>query len=581
MGSVGTSDDRCGRAVKRESIPALLILVLVAGCSTTAAIEPTPGGPCIDGPNTFVGESGLTVGAGAEEVLAAFNFGALEYCPGHKYEGRIGAEADGFLLTLDDTVLHTEPGSTITVRGPGYPGARLTAGLKVISDLIDPENGRVWQLQAPQEPGRHEVDLYLDWEEGRAHYAFLIDTGASQAGGPCLDSSANQLGNPKITVAGVRASFGFSQIGYCPDVNKTGAEMGDGFFHDLENAVVRAEPGEAILVSAPGYPGAIVSSTWRVEDVDGSTEAEMASTGVGQWSLAAPDRAAVYVLDISLEWSEGSAAYAVRVAVGDARLSSEALVPVEPAGDLSIHPTLLPAGFVNCDDSGVDLRFCDPTIDYAWLEIEVQPAILLDSWNVHSHDHLLGAMRLEGTGSQQIGVLLDPASVLTLAASGIRSDILQEIAMSIPAFDSETRGAECEAAEPADLSVVAWKCDLEVGVAGDMVESDVLRFGEIVGDAAVRYQFTPVVEGTGMTQPVVAISSGDVLITQIEDWRHDMVLASEELGIGPTHADPGNYTIKDLLLIIEPEISRGELTELLDQLAAAGFEFEMTLRVRF
>lgn len=121
------------------------------------------------------------------------NFETLEYCPGHEYEGEIGLEADGFLDNLEETIVYAEPGSTITVRGPGYPGAKLRTGLRVTSDLMTFDNRRVWELQAPTEPGRYEVNLYLDWEEGKAHYAFVAVVPGGTTGPAVLETTDGGL----------------------------------------------------------------------------------------------------------------------------------------------------------------------------------------------------------------------------------------------------------------------------------------------------------------------------------------------------------------------------------------------------
>ena len=187
--------NRGGVAVKWSSIPALLVLALVAGCSSTSTTETelTSSGPCVDGFDRVSGESGLTVEAGADQVSAALGFEELEYCPGHDYAGQVGLSADGFLATLDETVVHAEPGSTITVNGPGYPGAKLRAGLEMKSDVLTFDNERVWELLAPEEPGRYEVDLFLDWDEGKAHYAFVAVVPGAIAGPAVLETTNGGL----------------------------------------------------------------------------------------------------------------------------------------------------------------------------------------------------------------------------------------------------------------------------------------------------------------------------------------------------------------------------------------------------
>jgi len=113
--------------------------------------------------------------AGDEEISPALDFEALEYCPRHEYEGRLGSEVDGFLYAIDESVIQAAPGSIITIRGPGHAGVDLRAGLAVIDVRIDAALGRVWHLQASAEVGRSQVGLYLDWDEGKAHYAFIVD----------------------------------------------------------------------------------------------------------------------------------------------------------------------------------------------------------------------------------------------------------------------------------------------------------------------------------------------------------------------------------------------------------------------
>lgn len=148
------------------------------GGVVTIEVDPArqrPEGPCLDDSLEIFGETGLPVVAAGVELEASLNYEEVGYCPGHEYEGRSGLSADGFLYSLDDEVLEVPAGSIVAVIGAGYPGATADSNLAVIDDTIDHDFGRLWQLRVPAETGRIQVDLRLEWKQGRAHYAFLMD----------------------------------------------------------------------------------------------------------------------------------------------------------------------------------------------------------------------------------------------------------------------------------------------------------------------------------------------------------------------------------------------------------------------
>ncbi len=154
-------------------------VVSVEECgSVPGGVLLTPGGPCIDQPDDY-GDSSLFVAAAGIEALAALNFVEAGYCP-RTGGGGSGYNADGFLVTLDDTLLTMVPEEPLTISGPGYFAAELTSTWEIIDVQADPVAGQVWTLQAPAEPGSYRVDLRLEWAEGKSHHAILVDVVAAQ-----------------------------------------------------------------------------------------------------------------------------------------------------------------------------------------------------------------------------------------------------------------------------------------------------------------------------------------------------------------------------------------------------------------
>ena len=166
-----------------ESDPAdepWLAAIDAASLGGTVTIEVDPGrdrpaGPCLDESLEIYGETGLRVIAAGVEIEASLNFEEVWYCPGHRHEGSGGLSADGFLYMLEERVLEVEAGSVVAIVGAGYPGAALDSSLPVVDETFDHDIGHVWQLRVPTDLGQIHVDLRLDWEQGRAHSAFLAD----------------------------------------------------------------------------------------------------------------------------------------------------------------------------------------------------------------------------------------------------------------------------------------------------------------------------------------------------------------------------------------------------------------------
>jgi hypothetical protein len=90
-----------------------------------------------------------------------------EKCPGIDATGGL-LEADGFYLTLEDSLVTVLPGQELHIRGPGFRAAQLTAGWVVDTAGTADHDGTVWTLLAPQQPCRYEIDLGLTWAKGQA-----------------------------------------------------------------------------------------------------------------------------------------------------------------------------------------------------------------------------------------------------------------------------------------------------------------------------------------------------------------------------------------------------------------------------
>ena len=187
--------------MKRSAAVGVVVVaaaLLASACDATSTIStsvaiPVPGGPCAAGIDQFVGESGLTVVHGGQQVSASLNYETIQYCPGHKYEGQIASEGDGFLANLDEAVVVVEPGALVEIRGSGYPEAELATTAEVEETYVDPENGRVWQVRVPDGVGDHEIRLNLEWAQGRAQYAFVARTQIETFGPVRLVSERNGL----------------------------------------------------------------------------------------------------------------------------------------------------------------------------------------------------------------------------------------------------------------------------------------------------------------------------------------------------------------------------------------------------
>ena len=77
---------------------------------------------CLDARLKVVGESALTVTSGDMGADAAFGWMRAEMCPGIDATGGL-LEADGFYLTLEDSLVTVLPGQELHIRGPGVPGS--------------------------------------------------------------------------------------------------------------------------------------------------------------------------------------------------------------------------------------------------------------------------------------------------------------------------------------------------------------------------------------------------------------------------------------------------------------------------
>ncbi len=180
---------------------AVLALTATAACdesrssssTSTAEVVVAAEGPCALGIDRYKGQSGLTVAYGDQTVAASLNSETLEYCPGHELEGSIASEADGFLADVANAVIQAEPGALIEIRGPGYPGATLTATAEVEDTHIDEDGGRAWHIRVPAEAGEHEIRLSLHWQQGKAQYVFLATTAPATFGPARLEAARNGL----------------------------------------------------------------------------------------------------------------------------------------------------------------------------------------------------------------------------------------------------------------------------------------------------------------------------------------------------------------------------------------------------
>ena len=200
-----------------------------------------------------------------------------------------------------------------------------------------------------------------------------------QAGGPCVDENHEYLWPSGVGVQvssggqTVRASFGSDFVGFCPGHPEHGISRdthSDGFFADLESTLLQVEPGAELTLTAPGYPGATLGVNWSIDSVSGTSfPATTTPAGEATWSLSAPTEPDEYVLYIGLDWFEGEASYAVRVATRELPPEGEELVPIEPSGNVAMHPTVVPYGYADCGTTGEVVRLCDPErehLDHKW-----------------------------------------------------------------------------------------------------------------------------------------------------------------------------------------------------------------------
>jgi len=168
----------------------LLCAVLAAACNGSGAqSDESPGGPCALSTDRIVGLSDLFVVYAGQEVQASLNYETVEYCPGHEMEGLEAIHGDGFLVDLDEAFLTAEPGALVEIRGPGYPGAELTADIAVEDEYVDESGERVWLLRLPDEAGEHEIRLNLKWGQGHAEYAFVTGIGTVTFGPARLETA--------------------------------------------------------------------------------------------------------------------------------------------------------------------------------------------------------------------------------------------------------------------------------------------------------------------------------------------------------------------------------------------------------
>ena len=384
--------------------------------------------------------------------------------------------------------------------------------------------------------------------------------------GPCYDASGTLVAGTGVFVDGVSASFGSATYTFCPSAGvDQSATAADGFFHMLDQTIVDAEPGGSVRVSAPGYLGASLTSTWRIANTQREEHTvQPVAVGDGAWLISVPDREATHILHLGLVWSTGDASYAVTVVVGDSGMDYTSLVMVSPGGDPAISPTLLPEAFVVCASSDVELRFCDPDADYAWLEIGIKPLSDLTPGSNLSWDGGLfpGVITSSNAHADDWAVPIKDQSAVTVNYSGLGDEVI-DIVNSIPVFDSQYRAGLCAATSPADMRGVTAMCDLEVLGDGGLVEDDVVRLDQALADAAVLYRYEPVVTGTTAGWQRLLVDPGDDL---------------DELGFNPEAADSGSYEIRGLMIRPLPRCTQDEWMAALARVGDAGFGLEMHLR---
>ena len=395
--------------------------------------------------------------------------------------------------------------------------------------------------------------------------------------GPCLDADDHLVVDSTVSVAGEAASFGYATYSHCPWIETTRSDIAaDGFFHDLDQVRVEAEPSGTILIEAPGYPGANLSGGWLIEFTDESQVAAMSAAGEGRWEVAVPDHAAVYRLGLSLKWSTGSAAYAAIVVVGDP--AENALVAITPDHDVAIHPTLLPENLAACDAGEDVLLFCDPNVDYIWLELDVRPTSSLFIEYSSPDPFVPGALDLGGPPqAENLGILLSADEILTVSSSGIDTDTVYQILATIPAFDPVARDTACGELDPVELIDYTWMCDLVVSVDGEMGEDDLRELAGVMGNADVLYQFHVVLPGTWMDDWVL-VYPRETLDGELAAWRSKILDAAEEVGYDPGLLDDPGSRFDHVMVQPQPDLSSEHWVTIVKRLETAGFNVDLELR---
>ncbi len=152
-----------------------------------------------------------------------------------------------------------------------------------------------------------------DIETGSSAEAFEAESDGPQ--GPCLDESANQIGESELIASVgdqvVLASFGSSTVRYCPGSNNPGQGPveGDGFFWDLDEAILEVSPGETVTVVVHGLRKHSFSASVEVA----SDEAQ--DDGSHTYELIAPTEPGEYTVDLKTSWAEGRQHHRIVLAV--------------------------------------------------------------------------------------------------------------------------------------------------------------------------------------------------------------------------------------------------------------------------
>lgn len=156
----------------------VLLLVAVAALYIGGREGSTEaGGPCLGAGHEVIGSETLTVKTSDTETEAALGWMRAANCPGVILNGG-PLEADGFFWALDDSLVTLLPGEEFHVLGPGFRSSHMTADWVIDPTGVVDDDGTVWTLVAPEEPGRYEIDLGLRWDQGEAAYAALVEVSA-------------------------------------------------------------------------------------------------------------------------------------------------------------------------------------------------------------------------------------------------------------------------------------------------------------------------------------------------------------------------------------------------------------------